>query len=261
MKYYASIVAILLTHFCLAQKCDKVFLGEIKDFHDNSVIVGATVYIKNLNKYTTSDISGKFKIENLCIGELILEISHVGCKTKLITYNIESDSFENITLEHHIQELNEVVVATDSKIEKTSIQQSVSKTVIDNFSDKTLGDALNTISGVSSVNTGNAIVKPMIHGLHSSRLLIVNNNVRLFDQEWGDEHAPNIDINSGGRLDVIKGANTLIYGSDAIGGLVLIRPENYAIKDSLFGSTSLSMNSNGWGGNINSELAKIAILV
>lgn len=96
----------------------------------------------------------------------------------------------------------------------------------------------------------------MIHGLHSSRLLIVNNNVRLFDQEWGDEHAPNIDINSGGRIDVVKGANTLRYGSDAIGGLILIRPENYAAKDSLFGSTSLSFNTNGLGGNVNAELVK-----
>jgi iron complex outermembrane receptor protein len=256
MKYYVSIVVILLTHFCLAQNCGKVFLGEIKDFHDNSPIVGATVFIKNYDRYTTSDIAGKFRIEDLCNGELILEISHVGCKTKLIKFNIDGDSFERITLEHHIEELSEVLVATDSKIEKTSIQQSISKKVIDNFSDKSLGDALNTVSGVSSLNTGNTIVKPMIHGLHSSRLVIVNNNVRLFDQDWGAEHAPNIDINASGRIDVIKGANTLMYGSDAIGGLILIRPENYVAKDSIFGSSLLSINTNGWGGNVNSELVR-----
>jgi len=78
----------------------------------------------------------------------------------------------------------------------------------------------------------------------------------MFDQEWGDEHAPNIDINAGGRINVIKGANTLIYGSDAIGGLILIRPENYTRKDTLFGGTSTALNTNGWGGNINSEIVK-----
>ena len=90
------------------------------------------------------------------------------------------------------------MLTTSLKTEKTSIEKSLKSGVIDNFSDKSLGDALNTLSGVSSLNTGNTIVKPMIHGLHSSRLLIINNNVRMFDQEWGDEHAPNIDINASG---------------------------------------------------------------
>ncbi|MFK8058885.1 MAG: TonB-dependent receptor, partial [Polaribacter sp.] len=115
---------------------------------------------------------------------------------------------------------------------------------------------LNTLSGVSSLNTGNSIVKPMIHGLHSSRLLIINNNVRMFDQEWGDEHAPNIDVNSSERINVVKGANTLKYGSDAIGGLILIKPKKYAVKDSIFGNTITSFNTNGFGGNINSEIVK-----
>lgn len=256
MRLQALFILLITFQFSHSQECNYTFLGEIKDFHNNTPIVGATIFMQNLNKYTTSDVDGKFKIENLCKGELTLVISHVGCETKTITYNIEGDIFKSIALEHHIEALTEVTVAGSSKLENTSIQQSISKQEIVVFTDKSLGDALNTISGVSSLNTGNTIVKPMIHGLHSSRLLIVNNNVRLFDQEWGDEHAPNIDINSSGRIDVIKGANTLMYGSDAIGGLILIRPENYAAKDSLFGSTSLSFNTNGWGGNLNSELVK-----
>ncbi|MCT4630073.1 TonB-dependent receptor plug domain-containing protein [Winogradskyella sp.] len=256
MRLFAIFIFFICFFTSSAQDCKSIFLGELKDFHNSTPIVGATVFIKNLNKYVTSDVFGKFKIENLCKGELTLEISHVGCETKTVTYIIESDIYKSIALEHHIEELTEVTIAGSSKLEKTSIQQSISKKEIASFTDKSLGDALNTVSGVSSLNTGNTIVKPMIHGLHSSRLLIVNNNVRLFDQEWGDEHAPNIDINSGGRIDVIKGANTLIYGSDAIGGLILIRPQNYTAKDSLFGSTSLSLNSNGLGGNINSELVK-----
>ena len=256
MRLCASLVLFLFFQLSFAQNCESVLLGELKDFHDNTPIVGATIYIKNLNKYTTSDVDGKFKIENLCKGELILEISHVACETRTLTYNITGDTFKSITLEHHLEELSEVLVDADTKVENTSIQQTVSKKTIEVYTDKSLGDALNTISGVSSLNTGNTIVKPMIHGLHSSRLLIVNNNVRLFDQEWGDEHAPNIDINSAGKIDVVKGANTLMYGSDAIGGLILIRPETYEAKDSLFGSTALSLNSNGLGGNINSELIK-----
>ncbi|MEF3078973.1 TonB-dependent receptor [Winogradskyella poriferorum] len=256
MRLKALFILLLISQLGSSQDCNYTFLGELKDFHNNSPIVGATIYMQNLDKYTTSDVDGKFKIEKLCKGELTLVISHVGCETKTITYNIESDIFKSIALEHHIEELTEVTVAGSSKLEKTSIQQTVSKSDIENYTDRSLGDALTTVSGVSTLNTGNSIVKPMIHGLHSSRLLIINNNVRMFDQEWGEEHAPNVDINSGGRIEVIKGANTLMHGSDAIGGIVLIRPENFIAKDSIFGSTSLSLNSNGLGGNANTELIK-----
>lgn len=239
-----------------AQECNLTFKGKITDFHDNTPIVGASIQILNLNKFTTSNFDGIFEFTNLCEGKITIEIKHIACKTKQLSFTINKDIFKEITLEHHLEELNEVVVKTDTKTETTSIEQSLKKATIDNFSDKSLGDVLNTISGVSSLNTGNSIVKPMIHGLHSSRLILINNNVRMFDQEWGDEHAPNVDINSSDRIDVIKGANTLQYGSDAIAGLILVRAKKYPIKDSLFGSSLLSLNSNGFGGNINSEIVK-----
>ena len=239
-----------------AQKCTLTFKGKITDFHNNSSIVGASVHILNLNKYTTSDLVGDFEFNNLCSGKITVEIKHIACEPKKYTFNLTKDTFQNVTLEHHLEELTEVIVKVDNKTEATSIEQTLSKKEVEVYADKSLGDALKSLSGVSSLNTGNSIVKPMIHGLHSSRLLIINNNVRQFDQEWGAEHAPNIDINAGGRIKVIKGANTLIYGSDAIGGLILIRPENYTRKDTLFGGTSTSLNTNGWGGNINSEMIK-----
>ena len=247
--------------FCIhaninAQDCNLSFKGKIIDFHDKTPIVGASIVVLNLNRYTTTDINGNFEIDNLCKGQINVEIKHISCDTKLLKIDLIENISRNIFLEHHLEKLNEVIVKTNKKTEQTSVEQSIKKKVIEQFSDKSLGDALNTVSGVSSLNTGNSIVKPMIHGLHSSRLLVINNNVRMFDQEWGDEHAPSIDINSSDRIDVIKGANTLKYGSDAIGGLVILRPKKYALKDSLFGSTLVSYNSNGMGGNLNSDIIK-----
>lgn len=257
MKLFCYCVfAICITTNAFSQNCKLSLKGKITDFHDNKPIVGASIYLIDLNKYTTSNSRGEFEVNNLCIGKLVIEVSHVSCDKKRIIINLEKSTYKEIFLEHHLNELNEVVVKTNSKTEKTSVEKSIKKNVIDNYTDKSLGDALNTLSGVSSLNTGNTIVKPMIHGLHSSRLLIINNNVRMFDQEWGDEHAPNIDINSSEKINVVKGANTLKYGSDAIGGLILIEPKKYPVLDSIFGSTLSSFNSNGFGGNINSEIIK-----
>lgn len=240
----------------IAQNCQYSLKGKISDFHDNSSIIGASLQIVNSNKNTITNFDGSFEFKNLCKGKITLVIKHVACESKTISFIISKDIVKEITLEHHLEELEEVVVKSESKSESTSIEKSIKKDIITNFSDKSLGDALNTLSGVSSLNTGNTIVKPMIHGLHSSRLLIINNNVRMFDQEWGDEHAPNIDMNASDRIDVIKGANSLKFGSDAVGGLIVVRGKKYARKDSLFGSSLMSFNSNGFGGNLNSEIIK-----
>ena len=252
---YCVIVLCMCTN-TIAQECQYTFKGKVTDFHNNTSIFGASVHIKNLNKYTSTNEKGEFEFKGLCSGKLIIEVQHIACETKNLTITIQEDLYKEILLEHHLEELNEVVVTTNFKTEVTSIEQSIKKNDLEGFSDKSLGDALKNVSGASSLNTGNTIVKPMIHGLHSSRLLLINNNVRMFDQEWGDEHAPNVDINASDRIDVIKGANTLKYGSDAIGGLILIKPKKYATKDSLFGSSLVSFNSNGLGGNITSELIK-----
>ena len=253
-KRIILILLLVTTNFVISQNCKYTFSGIVEDFHDKSVLADATIYIKNLNKYTVSDINGKFEIPNLCKGKITVEVAHLGCETQILELTINDDLYKIIDLEHHLEEIEEVHLSTHAKIEETSIEQSIKQEVIQNFSDKSLGDALNTISGVSSLNTGSTIVKPMIHGMHSSRLLIINNNVRMFDQDWGDEHAPTIDINSAHTIQVVKGANTLRYGSDAIGGLVLLKPKKYAVKDSLFGSSILSFNSNGLGGSMNTEI-------
>ncbi|MDG2356967.1 MAG: TonB-dependent receptor [Polaribacter sp.] len=250
-------IAIFYSHIHIAaQNCNLNFKGKIADFHDNTSIVGASIRIINLNKYTSTDLEGFFEFNDLCKGKIVLEIQHIACETKNITINLKNNLFKEILLEHHLEELNEVVVKTNTKTATTSIEQTIKEDVIEKYTDQSLGDALKTISGVSSLSTGSTIVKPMIHGLHSSRLLIINNNVRMFDQEWGDEHAPNFDLNSSNRIDVIKGANTLKYGNDAIGGLILIRGKKYASKDSIFGKSSVSFNSNGLGGNVNTEIVK-----
>jgi iron complex outermembrane receptor protein len=82
---------------------------------------------------------------------------------------------------------------------------------------------LTEIAGVSSLKTGSSVVKPVINGLFGSRVPVINNNVRLEDQEWGTEHAPNFDVNAAGKITVIKGASGLQFGGDA-GGLIIIEP-------------------------------------
>ncbi|EDP70665.1 hypothetical protein FBALC1_07898 [Flavobacteriales bacterium ALC-1] len=253
------IIGLVLAISCLgySQDCTYTFLGELSDFHDSTPIKSATIFIKERDKYILSDFNGKFKIENLCAGTLTLTISHIGCETKTVSYVIKGDTHKAIQIEHHVEELDEVSVSGKQKKETNTAQETVLKSnTLKKYSSLNLGDALKEVSGVSSINTGNSIVKPIINGMHSSRLLILNNNVRLQDQEWGIEHAPNIDINNASQISVIKGSGALAYGGDAIGGVIVIKPGRTFTKDTLFGKTTLSGQSNGRGFTVNSSLNK-----
>lgn len=113
---------------------------------------------------------------------------------------------------------------------------------------KNLGNALQEIAGVNVLNTGNTIAKPVIHGLHSNRVLILNNGIRQEGQNWGAEHAPEIDAMLANRLTLIKGANAVRYGAEAMGGVVLVEPPLLPQNHGLHGQINLVGMSNGRGG-------------
>ncbi len=258
MKHNLLIVVLCLFGITHSQNCKHTFIGEVIDFHDGNPLSGATIHIQSLDKFTTTGINGKFSINNLCNGKIVLVISHIGCETKRIEVDIIGDSYQKILMEHHTEELDEVSV-TSNGAKKTTVtaQESIIKSkILLQYSSQSLGDALREVPGVSSINTGSTIVKPIINGMHSSRVLILNNGVRLQDQEWGIEHAPNIDINSAGQISVIKGSGALAYGGDAIGGVVVVNPIRNIRKDTLYGHTILSGQSNGRGYNVSSNLNK-----
>ena len=116
-------IALLLGLFCqltISQNCNSTYLGEVKDFHDGSALYGATVHLKELNKYVSTDFNGKFKFQNLCNSTITFVISHIGCETKEVIVTVTGDTFQTINLEHHSEELDEVTVKSKSTIKKNT---------------------------------------------------------------------------------------------------------------------------------------------
>jgi len=259
MKHFiVSIVFLFIGVFTFGQNCDFTFSGKIEDFHNGEPIVDATIHIENLDVYTTSDLDGKFIFKNLCKGVLKITVSHISCETKTFEVTLTGNQEQTVNLEHHVEELETVVVegSTEKKQTLTAQETIIKNDIIESNSSASLGDIIKTVSGVASINTGNKIVKPVIDGLHSSRVLVINNNVRMEDQEWGIEHAPNIDVNAADNISVIKGAGTLAYGGDAIGGVVVLEPKNIIVEDTLYGKTIAGFQTNGLGYNVSSSLFK-----
>jgi iron complex outermembrane recepter protein len=225
--------------------------GEILD-DNNNPIAGCHIHIGT--KITTSDTFGKYTIFNLKKGKVKIFVSSLGYKSIIESLVVNGDIVFNIKMIPFVNELEEVSISHKKNTQNVSIlEQKIKTETIEKYSNKTLGDALKEVAGVSILRTGSNIVKPVINGLHSSRVPIISNNVRLEDQQWGSEHAPNFDINSAGKITIIKGASSLQYGGDVIGGLVLIEPLEVK-KDTLFGKTIANLSSNGKGGTLSSSI-------
>ena len=258
MRTYALVILVLYSITAISQNCNNNLSGTVKDSHDNSPLVGATLIVAGTEQAVQTDLDGNYTITGLCNQEYSIQISHPECLTKGYTIKVSGATTKNFKLEHHLEELNQITI--DGKVykdkSKTLIQSGLSIEEIEKFSNGSLGDALNSLSGVSSLNTGNTVVKPLINGLHSSRVVIINNGVRMEDQEWGSEHAPNVDINSAGKLTLIKGAGALQYSGDAVGGVIISEAAKVPVKDSLYGKTLFSAASNGRGTTVSSQLTK-----
>ncbi len=238
-----------------AQNCNKKLSIQVIDLHDGTPLENATVQTNGLKG--TTDFDGNLIFENLCEDTYVLTISHEDCESMVQTVDIRKDTFRKIRLEHHLNELEEIMVISDNRNNsRTLFENKISKEVLNDYNSRTIGDVLKTVTGVSTLNSGSYLSKPVINGLHSSRVILINSGVRLEDQDWGIEHAPSIDINSIDKISIIKGASALKYAGDALGGVIIADTSREKLLDSIYGNITTSLQSNGRGGGVSTNYTK-----
>ena len=257
-KQLLFLLAIGLSQGLYAQKCSYELFGEVYDIHENIPLERVRVTVVETNQQLSTNAKGKFLFRNLCKGQYTLLFEHPDCISITQNQSLPVASVKRYYLEHHINELEEIIVSEIShkNTTKTGIERRLTEREIKRFRAQNLGDALAQLSGVSSIKTGNAIVKPMVHGVTGSRLAIVNDGIRLQDHEWGADHAPSIDVNGADQVQLIKGATALKYGGDVLGGVLEITPKTYRLKDSLIGVLTAGYATQGQGGYLLTNLTK-----
>ena len=233
--------------------CTNKLTGKVIDSHDDTPLVGAVIKLNDENRAITST-DGTFTINGLCNEEYLLLITHIDCESLSAPITISSDIHRTFYLEHHTELLQEIIVeGTRKRGELARSEVTVSTQEIERRQGGTFGDLLSDVEGVSLLKTGSTITKPVIQGLHSQRVLTINNGIRMEGQQWGLEHAPAIDPYAVQQVSVIKGAGSVEYGSDGIGGVILVEPA--PLKDQYGSSlkTSASLFTNGRGGNVHAN--------
>ena len=96
-----------------------------------------------------------------------------------------------------------------------------------------ISKSISKLPGVSVITTGPGIAKPSIRGLSFNRVVVYNQGIRLENQQWGEEHGIGITSSGIESVEVIKGPLYVLYGSDAMGGVIYAEPEKFKSMDGL----------------------------
>jgi iron complex outermembrane recepter protein len=224
MKLINIITMVALTIVSKISTAQYKISGNIKDINTQENLIGVSVYNADLKFGVVTNENGDFKIENLKPNTYLLEFTILGYAAVIKRVEIKKDTIINVQLFTAILELNEVVVtgvtrSTELKLSPVIIK-AIDKTALNQNSATNLIDALKNVPGVSQISTGAAISKPIIRGLGYNRVISLYNGIRQEGQQWGDEHGIEIDEYDIDRIEIVKGAGSLMYGSDGIAGVL-----------------------------------------
>lgn len=251
-----------ITGFCLlcaiglnAQDCHLALRGHVIEGETKEPLAYASVFVRELEKGAITDENGWFAIPDLCEKtSYTVEISHVECAhfTQVVRLTENTEMEFRLT---HDAILKEVVIREKAVAPPpTQAENVVEKADLEAAKGLSLGETLKKIPGVTLLNSGATIAKPVIQGLHSNRIAIVTDGVTLQSQQWGSDHAPEIDPFAADKITVVKGAAGVRYGTGAMAGAVVLEPAPLREKSGVDGWISFGGFSNGWGGTASGSM-------
>jgi iron complex outermembrane recepter protein len=245
---FRGICSLLLITWSLTvhpQGCREVLQGLVED-NEGEILVGATIWIASMQKGTSSDSNGRFILTGICPGSYDIVVKYVGFEDQRMFVRIPNNRSLIVKLRPSTSILHDIVIEGNHS-EKHSLSQSLSILSDEQLvatKGKPIGEMLQQIPGVQSIMTGAAIFKPVIHGLYGQRIMMLNNGLRQEGQQWGIEHAPEIDTYIASEIEVIKGSEAVRYGSDALGGVIIVNAQPLHYLTSIGSDLNTAFSSN-----------------
>lgn len=262
-KYILSIFFLLTGTFMVAGADRARLSGLVLDEATQQPLVGATVSIPYLKRSTTTDLNGYYEFPSLPFGRLTVQVSYVGYRSKVESISVSDATAHDFILYRSVVENENVTVtgvSSATRLKRTPVHVSIiAHRDMQRYMGTQLLDVVAKEPGVSIVTTGPAIAKPFIRGLGYNRVVTINDGMRQEGQQWGDEHGLEIDEYSAQKIEVLRGPASLMYGSDAIGGVINILTNVPVANNTLQANLQSTVNGNNrmWGhygniaGNIN----------
>ena len=274
MKSFIIILFAML--IALQTSAQNNLSGKIIDKETQEPLIGAYIYIPDLQKGTITNMKGLFKLKGLPKGTFLIEVGYLSYSTQVLKTTILGEVTLDVELTSSITEMSEIVITGTSASTERELNP-IPTIVIDNIlsgetTSSNIVDVIAKQPGISQVTTGGAISKPVIRGLGYNRVVVLNNNIRQEGQQWGDEHGIEIDEYSVDRVEIVKGPGSLMYGSDAMAGVIhFLAPKpvtdgkiigslmaNYQTNNNLMGYSAMNagnINNINWLARVSTKTA------
>jgi len=228
MKRFAAIWIFTLTTVAGFSQGRNI-RGTVRDGVTKDVLGGSSVLIMSTTSGTTTDTYGKFSLTIPDQKQIRVVVSFAGYNTDTTTIS-DSDA-QVILLLYPVRDVLDEVIVTTGVARATIVKENpvsivtVSTRKIDKNIESNLVDVLvKNVPGLNAVKTGPNISKPFIRGLGYNRVLTLYDGIRQEEQQWGDEHGIEADAYNVEKAEVIKGPASLLFGSDALAGVVSLFP-------------------------------------
>jgi iron complex outermembrane receptor protein len=222
IKFWGLCFAIIFGSFGISHA--NVFSGRVADERSNP-LSEVQVIVPALQTGTVTDSSGTFKL-NLPHGTYAIEFRRLGYADNSQTIFVPSPAPISVTLSVSALAAQPITISAEPQPSPV-LTTPASVTVIQGHqlekqSRENIMDAIKNEPGVNLITVGPSVSKPSIDGLNSEDVVVVADGVRNEVLPWGEEHAPEIDTLTADRIEILRGAATLMYGSDAMGGVISV---------------------------------------
>ena len=224
-----SFLLAFLTFFSFPMLAQKI-VGRVLSESTAKGISSATVYIVETDQSSLTDSLGRFSIVKPKTETFRMKISAKGFQNQFITIKTEQIDFVFYLVSQHV-DLQEITISGSS----TQVQnqnpfhiETRKLSELTNISAINMGEVIARIPGVYQASLGNGISKPVIRGLQGMRVVSLLNGLRIEGQQWGGDHGMGIAELGVGSVEVIKGPSSLLYGADALGGVLYFSDAPFA---------------------------------
>lgn len=228
---------LIVAFFCLGDLFaqNKNIQGKVLDANTKEPIPFCNIIYRQSKIVSNTDNEGNFKmsIPEIEIGYLVF--SCIGYKTDSVSLNKQLIN-QTIFLKPNSGTLDELVItgvgrATLNRENPVAIMSISTRAIEQNLESNIMDVLAKNAPGMTMVKTGPNVSKPFIRGLGYNRVLTLYDGIRQEGQQWGDEHSVEVDAYNIQKAEVIKGPASLMYGSDALAGVVSLFPYMPEEKD------------------------------
>lgn len=261
MKYLILFFTLLLSFSQIsAQKidsCQYELKGEILDVDTKEALPYVQVKVKGTGQSMLTDINGFFHFKHLCKESNTLILSCFGYCDTICEHFHEHSKRPHFFLKQEVFSLDEITITVEPVREEGTAsiaQETINENDLRDNPTQSLASAISGVNGVTFTSMGNNVQLPVIHGLYGNRILILNNGVKHGFQNWGSDHAPEIDITTAKSVTVVKGASGVRYGPEALGGVVIVESAPLYLNEDFKVQIGTGYQTNGRGYHTNSKI-------